>query len=141
MKEYRSPAYAALVGMLVNVGLSIVLMHRLGTGGIALANGLSSLAGLALLTFSLSRRLPGPPYGPVLKGWLVMGLAAALMGLGTWWVARHLSLSAFHGVWHSSLRLFPLMGAAAAVYLGLLLLLGVPEARDFAKLVRRKLHL
>jgi len=147
MKDYRTPAYAAFLGMLVNVALSIVLMNHvgpsgqvLGTGGIALANGLSALAGLAFLTFRLSRRLPEPPYRPVLNGWLTMGLAAALMGLGTWWGARHLALYEFHGTWHTSLRLFPLIGAAAALYFGLLTILRVPEAHDVMQLALRKLR-
>jgi putative peptidoglycan lipid II flippase len=147
MKDYRTPAYAALLGMLVNIALSILLMKApgpggqiLGTGGIALANGLSSLAGLSYLGFKLSRRLPAPPFRPVLQGWLRMGLSAAVMGLVTWWAARTLNLYQFQGVWRTSLRLFPLMGTSALLYFGLLLALRVPEARDLGKLVLRKLR-
>lgn len=139
LKDYRTPAFAALFSMTVNVILSLILMRHLGTGGIALANGLSSLAGLGLMTRSLSARLPHPPYGAVLKGWLSMGLAAGLMGLGTWWAARPLIQGEFHGTWHTSLHLFPLIAGAAGFYFALLLLLKVPEARELTVLLRRKL--
>jgi len=147
MKDYRTPAYAALFGMIVNVGLSLLLMWHigpdgtiLGTRGIALANGLSSLAGLGFLSFRLSRRLQNPPFARVLGAWFSMGLAAALMGLGTWWAARQLSLFQFRGAWQTSLRLFPLIGVAAGVYYGLLLLLRVAEAQDLTRLALRKLR-
>jgi len=147
LKDYRTPAYAAFLSMLVNVTLSIVLMRTkgpggqiLGTGGIALANGFSSLAGLTFLCIHLSRRMPAAPYRRVLKGWLVMGTAAALMGLFAWWGGRVLGLKEFHGVWHTSLRLFPLIGSAALLYFILLMFLRVPEAHDLLNLLRRKLR-
>jgi putative peptidoglycan lipid II flippase len=139
LKDYRTPAYSALLSMIVNVILSWILMRHLGTGGIALANGLSSFAGLGLMTRSLSGRLPHPPYGAVLKGWLSMGFAAGLMGLGTWWAARSLVHGEFHGTWHTSLRLFPMIAGAASFYFVLLLLLKVPEARELTAMLRRKL--
>ncbi len=139
LKDYRRPAYAALLGMVVNVVLSYVLMKPLGTGGIALANGLASLAGLGFLVLGLRRRMASVPVREVLGGWLVMGFAAGLMGLLAWGGARFLDLSVFHGLGGTSLRLFPLIALCALFYAAVLLLLRVPEASAMASLLRRKL--
>jgi len=139
LKDYRTPAYAALVAMGANIILSLLLMHPFGTSGMALANGLASLIGIAPLVMRLRRRLPALPYRAVLGGWLSMSLAAGLMGLATWWGARLLHLEAFHSARSTALRLFPLIGGAAGIYLILLMLFQVPEAKDLRALAKRKL--
>jgi putative peptidoglycan lipid II flippase len=139
LKDYRTPAYAALVGMVVNIVLSILLKGPLGTGGIALANGLTSVVGLGLLTWSLQRRLGQLPYRRVLIGWALMIFAAALMGALAWFGGRVLDVFTFHGVIGTSLRLFPMIGICAAFYFGALVLLRVDEASDLTALVKRKL--
>ncbi len=141
LKDYRTPAYSALLGMVVNVILSILLMKPLDTGGIALANGLASVAGLGFLTLSLHRRLGCLPFRRVLLGWLAMIIAGAFMGLVAWYGGRLLDVFRFQGVIHASLRLFPLITLCAFVYLALLMLMRVNEARVLVSMVRRKLGL
>jgi len=139
LKEYRWPAYAGLMGMGANVALSIVLMKPLGTGGIALANGLASFLTMALIGHRLHKRLGGLPLRPILGGWATMGLAAALMGLVALAGSRWLGLAHFRGILGTSARLFPLIGVCALVYGGLLLALRVPEAGMVVALLKRKL--
>ena len=139
LKDYRTPAYAALLGMVVNIVLSILLMTPLGTGGIALANGFASMVGLGLLALSLRRRLGRLPYRQVLVGWSLMIGAAGLMGMLAGYGGRIIDVFTFHGVLGTSLRLFPLIGVSAAFYFALLIFLRVDEARGMAALVKRKL--
>ncbi len=141
LKDYRTPAYSALLSMVVNVILSILLMQPLGTGGIALANGLASVVGLGFLTLSLHRRLGRLPFRRILRGWLAMITAAGLMGLVAYYGGRFLDVFTFQGVIHASLRLFPLISLCALVYLALLMLMRVNEARDLVSMVRRKVRL
>jgi hypothetical protein len=61
------------------------------------------------------------------------------MGILAWLGARALDLSTFHGLWGTSLRLFPLIALCAAFYGALLLLFRVPEGASMARLVLRKL--
>ena len=140
LKDYRRPAYAALLGIAVNVAVSIALMGPLGTGGIALANGAASLAGVVFLTMSLRRRLDALPYRAVLGGWASMALASALMGALAYAGALWMGLGVFRGVGHMSLRLFPLIALCALVYAGLLFAFRVPEARSLKAMVLRKLR-
>lgn len=139
LKDYRRPAYAALLGMGVNVVLSYILMKPLGTGGIALANGLASIAGLGYMVAGLRRRMPDLPVREVGGGWLSMGLSAGLMGLLAWLGARLLGLSSFHGLGGTGARLFPLIGLCGLFYGALLLLFRVPEGASMAALLVRKL--
>jgi|GEM_PF-101955 len=139
LKEYRIPAYAALLSMVGNVVLSYVLMKPLGTGGIALANGLASLLGLGWLTHRLHRRLGHLPAATVLRGWLAMAGASALMGLVAWQLGRSVDVFRFHGLLGTSLRLFPVIGISAAIYLALILAMGVQEAKQLVAMFRRKL--
>lgn len=139
LKDYMLPAYAALFGIAVNVIASILLMGPLGTAGIALANGVASLAGLVFLTLVLRRRTGRLPYRQVLGGWAAMGAAAAVMGALAWGGARVLGLGTFRGLAGSSLRLFPLIALCSLVYAGLLFVFRVPEAKAFKDLVKRKL--
>jgi putative peptidoglycan lipid II flippase len=139
LKDYKRPAFAALLGMGVNIVLSVVLMRHLGTRGIALANGLASIAGLGFMVTGLRRRMPNLPVREVVGGWISMGLAAGLMGIVAWAGARALDLGVFHGLGGTSLRLFPLIALCAACYGLLLLLFRVPEGAVMVGLVRRKL--
>ncbi len=139
LKDYRIPAYAALLSMAGNVILSYLLMRPLSTGGIALANGLASLLGLGWLTIRLHKRLGHLPSAEVLRGWLAMAGASALMGLAAWQLGRSVDVFRFHGVFGTSLRLFPVIGISAVLYLALILTMGVPEASQMLTLLKRKL--
>jgi len=139
LKDYKRPAYAALSGVLVNIAASIALMGPLGTAGIALANGVASLAGLVFLTAAMRRRMVRPPYREVLGGWLAMALAAGLMGALAWAGARWLDLGRFRGLGPSCLRLFPLIALCSLVYAALLFAFRVPEAGALKALLLRKL--
>ena len=140
LKDYKRPAYAALLGIAVNVAASITLMGPLGTAGIALANGIASLAGVVFLTFALRRRMPSLPYREVLGGWAAMALAAGLMGALAWAGARWMRLGTFHGLGGTSLRLFPLIALCALVYAALLFAFRLPEATAFKASVLGRLR-
>ncbi|MBP1628914.1 MAG: mviN [Holophagaceae bacterium] len=139
LKDYRNPAYAGLVGLGANVLFSALLMGPLGTRGIALANGLASLAGLAVLLPSLARRLPRLPYTHVIGGWGAMIAASVPMGLVVWFGKGFLSLGSFHGLLGMALRLLPLILVGSLVYFLGVLALRVPEGKLMLQMVRRKL--
>jgi putative peptidoglycan lipid II flippase len=129
LKDYRGPAAIALFTLLLNIGLSLALLKPLGTGGLALSNGLASLAGLALLLLRLRPRLPGLSLGPAFSQGLKAALAAALMGVLAWQGARWLGLDLPMARAALALRLLPLIAGCGLVYGALAWLLGHPEAK------------
>ncbi len=140
LKDYRGPAALAGLSLLLNVALSLVLLKPLGTGGLALANGLASLAGMLALLLRLHPRLPGLVLAPLLKATAKALAACVLMGLLAWGGARVLALDAPHAFTRLglSLRLLPLVALCAATYGMAAAGLGHPEARSLAnKLLRR----
>lgn len=129
LKDYRGPAAIALFSLLLNIGLSLALLKPLGTGGLALANGLASLAGLALLVLRLKPRLPGFALGATLADGLKAVLAAALMGLLAWRGAAWLDLGEPLTRGALAVRLLPLIAGCGLAYGLLARLLGHPDAK------------
>ena len=142
LKDYRGPAALAGGTLLLNVALSLALLKPLGTGGLALANGLASLAGLAGLLLRLRPRLPGLTLRPLLNATTRALAACILMGLLAWAGAHVLALDAPHAFTRAALglRLLPLVALCAVVYGLAAVGFGHPEARDLAGKIRRKLR-
>ena len=142
LKDYRGPAALAGGTLLLNVALSLLLLKPLGTGGLALANGLASLAGLLGVLSRLRPRLPGLDLLPLLKDTARAFAACLFMGLLAWAGASLLALDAPHGFTRASLalRLLPLVALCALAYGGAATILGHPEAKDLAAKLRRKVR-
>jgi len=126
--------------LVLNVALSLALLKPLGTGGLALANGLASLAGLMGVLLRLRPRLPGMNLGPLLNASVRALGACLLMGLLAWEGARFLSLDTPHSFHRLSLglRLLPLVAICAATYGIAAAVFGHPEARELTGRLRRK---
>lgn len=141
LRDYRGPAALAGASLVLNVALSLALLKPLGTGGLALANGLSSLLGLGGLLLRLRPRLPGLDLRPLLKATARALAACALMGLLAWFGARVIGLDAPHIFTRKALilRLLPLVALCAVVYGAAAAGFGHPEARELAGKIRRKL--
>jgi putative peptidoglycan lipid II flippase len=123
--DTRTPVRVALVAMLANLLLSLALMFPFGHGGLALATALAALLNGGLLLAGLLRAgvyRPEPGWRPLLLRALAANLA---MGLLLWWLAGDAAawLAATAGA--RALWLAALIAAAAAVYGGVLLLLGL----------------
>jgi len=118
LKDYRGPATLAGGTLLLNVILSLALLKPLGTGGLALANGLSSLVGLLLLVLRLRPRLPGLDLRPLLRDTARALAACLVMGLVAWSGAKILGLAAPHAFSRLglSLRVLPLVALCAVAY-------------------------
>ena len=139
LKDYRGPVAIAFASLLANILLSIALLKPLGTGGLALANGLSAVFGLALLARLLHLRLGRLPVAEVGKGWGQSLLGAALMGLLAFAGAKAMALG---GPMASrrllAAKLFPLIALCGLAYFLLMLAMGNAHAKQLgAKLKRR----
>jgi putative peptidoglycan lipid II flippase len=141
VKDYRGPAALAAATLVLNVGLSLALLRPLGTGGLALANGLASFVGLFGLLLRLRPRMPGLSLEPILVSAAKALLACLFMGLMAWGGARVLGIGAPHGFsrFALGLRLLPLVALCAATYAVSVVGLGHPEARGLVAKIKVKL--
>jgi len=143
MKDYRGPAFAALVSFLCNVTFSLLLMRAMGTNGMALANSLAALFGLSFLVWRLNGTLGRLPTKDVALGWLKMAIGGALMGLAAIVGGKLLNILDpynFQGAPMTTLKLLPLIAACAAIYFGLAALFRVREAKTLAVAVWGKIR-
>lgn len=130
-KDYRGAMISASISLISNIAFSLWLIQPLGTQGLALANGLSSLVGVAVLLVRLPRHTESFPYGRVLRSWGRYGVAGVAMGFAVQtldYAFVHLSieqpkLTLMAGV-------LPLVVVGAFVYFGLLLVMKDPLAKQ-----------
>jgi putative peptidoglycan lipid II flippase len=143
MKDYRGPAFAALVSFLCNVTFSLLFMKSMGTNGMALANSLAALFGLSFLVWRLNGTLGRLPTKDVALEWLKMAIAGTLMGLAAIVGGKLLNILDpfnFQGTPMTTLKLLPLIAACAAIYFGLAALFRVREAKTLAAAVWGKIR-
>ena len=137
-EDMRLPLYATVLNVAVNVALSLVLFPRMGAPGIGMATSAAGWLSLALLVaFSLREGLFDPATRTV-RAVAAMIAGAVVMGM-VLWLARDL----FDG-WLTEgaflLRaglLLLVVGAAALVHLGVVVLLGGVRPAELRASLRR----
>ena len=132
-QDIRTPVKVAIVVLVLTQLLNLAFVPVLGHAGLALSIGCAALVNALWLLIGLHRRgswWPAP-------GWpmfaLKVGIASLAMGAGLAWAAEALDWVAFGS--RELQRAGALAGvllAAAALYFGLLLLLGL-RPRDFSR--------
>ncbi len=110
----RLPMYSSLVGLSLNVVLSLVLIKFFGYFG-AVFGSFSALSIASLYFLVLVHRLFHIPWTPLIK-MTATPLLALLPGFGVWWVLLHLTADPL-------LQLVGMLGLTLALYIGALLLL------------------
>jgi putative peptidoglycan lipid II flippase len=79
VKDTKTPVRVALVDFLINITISLVLIHWLGVLGIVLASTTAIIAQAILLDRALVRRLPQMHFGPLVPSLAkVLGATAAM---------------------------------------------------------------
>lgn len=132
-QDIRTPVRIAITVLVLTQALNVVFVPLLGHAGLALSIGLAALVNATWLLTGLRRR---GSYRPS-PGWLGFGLrvvvGSAVMAGGLAWAAQGIDWIGLQA--QAGLRVALLAGvlaAAAAVYFGVLLLLGV-NLRQFAR--------
>jgi len=85
--DTTTPLYISLIGVAVNILLSITLVDYMGIGGLALAISITSLVTLALMTLGLCKKI-GPLGLKSLLGDLRKAVAALAVCLGCAWAVK-----------------------------------------------------
>lgn len=137
VKDTKTPVKVAVIDFVVNLGLSLFLMHWLGAKGLVLASTTAIVVQTVLLKRALTRKLPEmrfaplwPSVGKIVVATLVMGL---LVGGGWHWL-QGAGLGARSRDWLALGALIPL---GAGLYGGLLWLLRIEGREEFSALAGR----
>ncbi|MCG6870788.1 MAG: murein biosynthesis integral membrane protein MurJ [Gammaproteobacteria bacterium] len=124
-QDTRTPARFAVYTVLVNIGLSLLLVGPLGHVGLALAISVAAVVNCALLYRRLRR---DGTYQPQ-PGWTIfiarVALGCVLMGLTLWWFAGVASDWLLLDVWGRVTRLALLVAGGGVVYAVSLLVAGI----------------
>jgi len=100
LKDTTTPVRAAGLSFVVNLALSLGLMHWLSTVGLALAGNLAVLAQAWFLQTRLTRKRPEFGFAPLWKSLGKIAIASGLMGALVWAGARGVGQLALSGKMH-----------------------------------------
>ena len=140
MENTKITVIAATIGILANIGSSLLFIPYLGHGGVALGTTVGSLANMVLLAVMLRRKI-----GPFMLRafWLTAGktlAACAVMGAVLYAATTFITMP---GVMLEKLYVLILIGLSAGVFFAVLIVLREPLAlqiigRFAGKLFKRK---
>ena len=137
LKDTATPVRAAALSFVVNLVLSIVLMHWFSTVGLALASNVAVLVQAWYLQTRLTGKLAGLGFAPLLPSLAKIVFASAIMG-GAVWAGIHL-LGRFPvgEKAHDLLLVVGLIPVGGAVYGALLWVLKIEGREEIEALVAK----
>lgn len=137
LQDTRTPVKITFATVLVNLGLSLVLVKVLQHGGLALANSLASLTGTALFMIYLQKKVVPLQWTGLIKFTLTILMASGLMALASYGTSVILT---GYGQWGGTFGLAVQVGISVltgmAVFIAAALLLRIEELfimRDYIK--------
>ncbi len=137
LQDTKTPAFAAVAAMLINIVLAFLLMQPLAHAGLALATALSAMVNIGVLTGILTHRLGGIDWRGVGRSLGQAGLATIPVILSCLWIA---DLTVWHRAdeWVTKgLMLTVGIGLSATGYVGMQALFHSKELEVLWKLAQR----
>ncbi len=135
LKDTATPVRAAVLSFVVNIVLSVVLMHWLSTVGLALASSLAVLAQAWFLQARLTRKLAGLSFAPMLPSLVKIAAASALMSVVVWGGEQLLTRLPLTGKTHDFAVVGGLIPVACVVYGALLWIMKIEGREDLEAMV------
>ncbi len=139
-KDTVTPVRAAVVSFIVNFALSIVLMERLGTVGLALAGNVAIVVQAWYLQRALAKQHPAMRFQHLVRDLAKVIGASVVMGAvvsAGWWGWSHWVVAA-PTKWSDGLALAVLIALGVGVYAPLMWALKIEGRDDLAAMVARK---
>jgi putative peptidoglycan lipid II flippase len=132
--DTRTPMKISVFCLTLNLLLAVALVWRFKQGGLGIANTITSLVNVGLLTYALRRKLKRLDMASLKKpvvALLLIGLLAGIVAFGGWQ-----SWEKFLGHANLGLKLgavFVPAGIAGAIYWGLAMICKVPAAKEMTE--------
>jgi len=128
----------AVVALLANVGLSLVLMASLKHTGLALANSLAAMVNVSLLLIWLRRKMGTIDWAGIIKSFIQIAAASAVMGWVSSWIAGRESW-ATPGLWGEKVIILAVaIGAGLLTYIAISHVLRNRELSFLVEMVWKK---
>jgi len=141
LQDTKTPVKVAVITLVVNAGLSLMLMGPLKHGGLALALSVASSFQFFLLIIILKRKGSVIHIKPVLRSSAKSALAASLMGLALYGcLSMWLTADPQGGVSRMIVHLSALIGIGIIIYFGLARVLGCEEIRSIQEIIWRRMR-
>ncbi len=138
LKDTATPVRVAVVDFVVNLVLSISLMHWLGTAGLVLASTAAIIVQTLLLQRALVRKLPGMSLAPLWPTLVKVAVATFVMGVLVWGGWQIIGATVARPRFADALAVFGLIPIAVAAYAWLMWLLRVEGYDVLLAMLRRK---
>ena len=142
VKDTATPVRIAAIDFVVNVVLSLILMHWMGLAGLVVASTTAIIVQTVLLERALRRKLPGLTLVPLLPSAGKVLLSAGAMAVGLWAGLRIIDLNLASARLADLVCVFGLIPAGVAFYGACLWMLKIEGREDLeaivAKVFRRK---
>ncbi len=139
MQDTKTPVKVAVIAMATNIIMSVILMGPLKHSGLAFANAIASSANFILLFYFLRRRLGRIDAMRILKSFIKISVAAALMGISGWFILHGEIWTLSGRVMEKTLSLSGTVALCLLVYFAVSLLLKVDEANYVYNLIKERL--
>jgi putative peptidoglycan lipid II flippase len=140
--DVKMPMRISMVCLTVNLILSVLFLFvlQLGAAGLGLANTMSSILNLGLLSFALRKKLKTLEMGDLRRQLLPVIFSGAVAGLLAWggtclWQKYY----GHHNLWQRLGEVFLPMTVATAGYFLVAIWLKVPSAQDVFGLFRQRI--
>ena len=135
IQDTKTPMFAALAGMVVNIILSLLLSRFMGLGGLALASGIAAIVTAVWLLISLGRKIEGFCINRILQTLGKVTLASVLMG-----ILSRLIYSVIEAFAGRIAGCVLTAGIGGSLYLILIYGLKLEEAVFAASVIRKKVY-
>ena len=140
-QDTRTPVLMAVLGIIVNIILSILLIGPLQHGGLALAYSIGGIVNLFLLMWALRRRLGHVNIRSILKSSLQTLFASGIMGIAAWLIAWACeALFGIEGKGAQAVQLFSAGILSVIVFMLVAKLMKMPEADTVFRMMKRRFH-
>ncbi|TWI77470.1 putative peptidoglycan lipid II flippase [Desulfobotulus alkaliphilus] len=138
MEDTKTPVIMGSISLGAAVVFSLILMHPMSYGGLALATSLGSMVNFGLLAWMLSRKIPGLFSLNVLKSALFSLFSALIMGGCVYGLDLFLASRLADGSMGMGVRVLTGVVLGIGIYGGLALLMKSPELAVALKWLRRR---
>jgi len=135
MGDTRTPVRTAAYSLVINIVLNVILMYPLKLGGLALATSVAATVNFLILYSMLAVKIGDVGTGEIIRSFVKTCVAAVVMGVATFFMARMFLYDTGMASLVMLLRLAGVICVSAVIYLIVAYVIGLEGVRKLVKMV------